>query len=78
VYVSSNAVLTLNGTAYDKEEPAFEVTTRTDVMDVTPGFETIQNASWVNGNLKLNSTSSSSNPIWIVADGAYPTLAFTA
>ncbi len=78
VYVSSTAVLTLNGTAYDKEAPAFEVTTRTDVMDVTPGFETIQNASWVNGNLKLNSSASSSNPIWIVADGAYPTLAFTA
>ncbi len=76
VYAANNQSITLNDVVYDSENKNFEVTTRTDVELVTPGFETIQNASWVNGKLKLNSTSSSDNLIWIIADGSYPTLKF--
>ena len=64
-----------NEVEYDKETKPFEVTTRTDVKEITPGFETIQNATWINTNLKLNG-SSGNDGVWIVADGSYPTLAF--
>ncbi len=78
VYVADNKDITLNDVVYNKESSLFEVTTRTDVEGVTPGFETIQNASWINGKLKLNATSSSDNLNWVVADGSYPTLTFAA
>ena len=75
VFVADNTALILNEVEYDKETKPFEVTTRTDVKEITPGFETIQNATWINTNLKLNG-SSGNDGVWIVADGSYPTLAF--
>ena len=75
VFVADNTSISLNDVAYDGETMPFEVTTRTDVKEITPGFETIQNATWINSNLKLNG-SSSNKDIWIIADGSYPTLAF--
>lgn len=77
VFTSTDATLTLNGVTHS-DDNNFDVTTRADVEDVTPGQTTTQNASWINSKLRLNATASSSDPIWIVTDGAYPTLAFTA
>ena len=78
VYTSSNSTLTLNGETYDSETKNFAVTERVDVVEIVPGHETIQNATWINTKLKLNATSPQSDPVWIVTDGTYPTLAFTA
>ena len=78
VYASSNSTLALNGVDYDKESKNFDVTNRSDVEEVVPGHETIENASWINTKLKLNATSPQNAPVWIVTDGTYPTLAFVA
>ena len=50
---------------------------RTDETDITPDTTTILNESWIKQNLKLDKqTDLTSNKIWLVTEGTYPTLAF--
>lgn len=72
VYVASTSKITVDDVIYNEDDKQYEITTHSEVKEITPSYETIQNATWVNKQLKLDSN------IWIVADGSYPTLKISA
>ena len=72
VYLADSSTITIDGVEYNADDNQYNVTTHTATVEITPGFETIQNATWVSKQLKLDSN------VWIVSDGSYPTLKISA
>jgi hypothetical protein len=68
VFVADTSIISVDDVEYNADEKQYEITIHSTVQEITPGYETIQNATWVNKQLKLDSN------LWIVADGSYPTL----
>jgi hypothetical protein len=68
VFVADTSIISVDDVEYNADEKQYEITIHSAVQEITPGYETIQNATWVNKQLKLDSN------LWIVADGSYPTL----
>ena len=68
VFVTDNTTLAFDDVVYNADDKQFDVTIHTAIQQITPSYETIQNATWVSKQLKLDSN------IWVVADGTYPTL----
>lgn len=72
VYVADSSTISIDEVEYNKDDNQYPVTTHQEITEITAGFETIQNAQWIDKNLKLDSE------IWIVTDGSYPTLKFAS
>ena len=71
-YIADTSTITVDEVEYNADDKQYEVTTHSAIQEITPGHETIQNATWIGRELKLDTNT------WIVADGSYPTLKLSA
>ena len=68
VYLADSSTINVDSVEYDKEAEQYPVTTHVSITEITPGFETIQNATWLSRQLKLDTNT------WVLTDGSYPSL----